>query len=34
MESYLSDDAAMARVSKGVSKRSDGVLVGAIGAIF
>ena len=33
MKSYLEDEEAMARVSKGFSLRSNGVLKGAIGAI-
>ena len=33
MKKYLGDKEAMAKVSKGFAKRSDGVLVGAIGAI-
>ena len=33
MESYLSDEVVMSRVSKVFSKRSNGVLAGVIGAI-
>ena len=33
MESYLSDEVAISRVRKGFLKRSNGVLVGAIGEI-
>ena len=33
MSEYLEDDAAMSRVSDGFSKRSNGILKGAIGAL-
>lgn len=33
MEGYLDDDDAMSKVSRGFSQRSDGVFIGAIGAL-